>query len=95
MVKDCLRPQVRIHDCSIDLSIDEWWSTITYKVTSNRKAMTSLTMPISWTIWKERNSRVFQNKFAPPPILLEIIKCETRLWDTTGAKNLSVVLLGE
>jgi hypothetical protein len=52
-------------------------------------------MLVSWTIWKERNARVFNNKAAPAGVLLEIIKNDVRLWIAAGAKQLSVVLLGE
>jgi hypothetical protein len=57
--------------------------------------MASLTMLTSWTIWKERNARVFQNKSAPPTILLEITKNKMKLWVMAGAKNLSYVIVGE
>jgi hypothetical protein len=45
--------------------------------------------------WKERNARVFNNKVAPPTVLLDIIKSEVRLWITAGAKHLSLVMVGE
>jgi hypothetical protein len=61
----------------------------------NRKAIASLTMLVSWTIWNERNARVFDNKTAPATVLLGIIKSEVRLWIAAGAKHLSVVMVGE
>jgi hypothetical protein len=61
----------------------------------NRKAMASITMLVCWTFWKEQNARVFRNKAVPPPVLLDLIKSEGRLWVTVGAKKLSVVILGE
>ena len=76
---------------SADLTIEAWWTMMALK----DKAMASVTMLISWTIWKERNARVFNNKSAPPTVLLDIIKSEARLWVTAGAKHLSVVMLGE
>ena len=45
----------------------------------HRKAMASLTMLVSWTIWNERNARIFRNKFNPPNILFIIIKSEAKL----------------
>jgi hypothetical protein len=58
--------------------------------------MTSLTMFVSWTIWKECNVRIFRNKSAPPTILLALIKGEAkRLWVKAGAKKLGVAILGE
>ena len=59
------------------------------------KAIASITMLVTWTIWKERNARVFNNKSTPPPTLFEAIKGEARLWVTAGAKHLSFVILGE
>lgn len=50
----------------------------------NRKVMASLTMLASWTIWNERNTRVFHHKSTPPMILLENIKNEAKLWVIAG-----------
>jgi hypothetical protein len=61
----------------------------------NCMAIASLTMLVSWTIWNEWNSRVFNNKATPTTVLLEIIKSELRLWIAVGAKDLSLVMLRE
>lgn len=61
----------------------------------NRRAMASLTMLVSWTIWNERNARVFGHKSVPPPILLKIIVEEAKLWVTAGAKKLGKIVLSE
>ena len=58
-----------MEDWNAELSIEEWWT----KMAIGSKPMASVTMLVSWTIWKERNARVFYNKLAPPPILFEII----------------------
>jgi hypothetical protein len=75
--------------------MDEWWTMMACYPKPNRKAIASLTMLVSWTIWNERNARVFNNKAAPPAVLLEIIKSEVRLWIAAGAKDLSLVILRE
>jgi hypothetical protein len=62
------------------------------KASPNRKSITSLTMLVSWIIWKERNARVFNNNAALPTILLEIIKNEAKLWSSAGAKHLIFVI---
>jgi hypothetical protein len=54
-----------------------------------------MSMHVSWTVWKDRNARVFNNKSAAPTILLEIIKMEAKLWVAGGAKYLGVVIPGE
>lgn len=61
----------------------------------NRKAMASLTMLVSWTVWNERNARIFRHKSAPPPILLNNILTDARLWVTAGAKKLGDILVRE
>jgi hypothetical protein len=79
----------------VDLSLKYWWTMMSCKATLNRKAMTFLTMLVSWEIWKERNSSVFNNNAAPNTIVLEIIKSEAKLWVTMCAKHLTFVMKGE
>jgi hypothetical protein len=58
------------------------------------KTVASLTLLVTWEIWNERNTRVFDNKHASFTVILEKIK-EAKLWVAPGAKNLSNLLLGE
>lgn len=60
----------------------------------NKKAMTSLTMLVSWIIWNEENARIFRHKSTPPPILLNMID-EARQWVTAGARRLGEILVRE
>jgi hypothetical protein len=64
---------VRTNEWTNDLSLKSWWSRMSIKDTNNRKTMSSITILVSWTIWKERNARDFHNKCAPPTILIEIL----------------------
>jgi mannosylglycoprotein endo-beta-mannosidase len=77
------------------LSTKNWWSLMTAGPSSNRKAMASLTLLVSWEVWNERNARVFQHKLAPPFVILDIIKRETRLWVLAGARRLGEIVPGE
>ena len=61
----------------------------------NRSALASLTLLVSWTIWNERNARVYRHKSAPPPILLNTILEEAKLWVTAGAKKLGLIVYHE
>jgi hypothetical protein len=88
-------PSIRTHEWTDDLSLEVWWAKMLKDATANRKAMASLTMLVSWTIWKERNARVFNHKSAPTTTLLNIIKSEVKLWVAAGAKCLSFVITGE
>lgn len=76
-------------------SVRNWWINRTGSTTPNRKATASLTMLVSWTIWNERNSRVFRHKSAPPAILLNNILAEAKLWSITGAKKLGELIARE
>jgi hypothetical protein len=48
-----------------------------------------------WEIWKERNARVFRKKMSSLFVILDIIKCEARLWVLAGTKRLGDLMLGE
>jgi hypothetical protein len=76
-------------------SANDWWVSQSDNNIPNRKAMATLTMLISWTIWNERNARVFRQKSAPPMVLLSNIKDEAAVWVSAGAKHLGTMMLGE
>jgi hypothetical protein len=78
-----------------DIALQSWWENMSSTNVPNRKALASLTILVSWTIWNERNARVFRNKSTPPLVLLNNIKTEVKLWMCAGAKCLSHVITGE
>ena len=64
MIKDWLGAStIRFNEWDAGLSIEEWWTNLAYK----SKAMVSVTMLVSWTIWKERNARVFNKSLRLRP----------------------------
>ena len=79
----------------LDGSVLEWWEKRTCLQNPNRRALASLTMLVSWTIWNERNARVFRHKSAPPPVLLRAIINDVKLWVLAGAKKLGCILVRE
>ena len=96
LIKEWLRlPLLNISEWAAQDSINSWWSNMSSNNVPNRKAMASITMFTSWTVWNEKNARVFRKKSAPPPVVVGIIKSEARLWVSAGAKQLSHVILGE
>ena len=76
-------------------SMKEWWEKRTNLQNPNRRAMSSLTMLVSWSVWNERNARVFRHKSAPPTILLQMVLDEAKLWVTAGARKLGDIILRE
>jgi hypothetical protein len=69
-----------------------WWLNISTIAAVPKKVVRSLTMLISWEVWKERNNRVFNRKETPPTRLMEKIKAEAAFWAAAGAKNLASVI---
>jgi hypothetical protein len=63
-------PSVRTHEWAVHTSLREWWKLMLCNAMENRKAMSSITMLATLMIWKERNARFFNNRLAPPIILL-------------------------
>jgi hypothetical protein len=75
--------------------MDSWWNLMAGGDTPCRKAVSSLTLLITWEIWNERNARIFRNKHAPAQVVIEKIKTEARLWVLAGAKHLGNIMPGE
>lgn len=73
------------------LSFNNWWLRMA-STSPSRKAVSTLTLLITWEVWKERNAHVFNNKSTPPLVILENIKTETRLWVLAGARCLGVLM---
>ncbi|XBH57402.1 hypothetical protein VPH35_079015 [Triticum aestivum] len=76
-------------------SVEAWWTSTRDTATPNRQAKASLTMLVSWTLWNERNARVFKRRSAPPTILLASIETKANLWVIAGAKKLGSIILRE
>jgi hypothetical protein len=68
------------------LSIKDWWVMMAAGSLPNRKAMSSLTLLLTWEIWCERNAKVFHNKQALAHVVFDRIRREARLWVLAGAK---------
>ena len=73
-------------------SVLSWWLNISTTAAVPKKAVRSLTMLISWEVWKERNNRVFNQKETPPTRLMEKIKAEAAIWATAGAKDIASII---
>jgi hypothetical protein len=76
-------------------SVKEWWNEVIHKKGQSKKVMESLAMLVSWKVWKERNSRVFQTNASTTMMIIYKIKEKTALWSLVGAKALGNVLSQE
>jgi hypothetical protein len=65
---------------------------VIHKREPSRKALASLTMLVSWEIWKKHNARVFRNKASTVTMLVTKMNEEVALWGLAGAKALSNII---
>ena len=70
-------------------SFVNWWTTARTNVPSGEnKKLNSMVVLVAWTIWYERNSRVFDNKASSIDRILDKIKGDALNWSKAGAKCL-------
>jgi hypothetical protein len=68
-----------------------WWTVTPSRHNISQKAFRSLALLISWELWKERNSRIFNRSESPITTLVSKIKEEFSLWLSAGAKCLATL----
>jgi hypothetical protein len=76
-------------------SPNDWWLQITTVPDTPRKGLRSLTLLVSWEIWKERNNRIFDRRGASVPSFVNRIRDEVSLWIAAGGKVLAGLLARE
>lgn len=64
------------------------------RCTSNSTRISEYNILTLWSIWKERNGRIFQHKIDAPQGTLAIIKEEAEAWIISGASSLATYLPG-
>lgn len=52
------------------------------------KGLDSLVMLVAWSLWKERNSRVFRSLSKTPALLVSKVITKCRIWLEAGCSNL-------
>jgi hypothetical protein len=58
-----------------------WWNQAASNLQNkSKKKLNTMVILVIWTIWKERNGRVFENKVRTLLQILDQIKSEARLW---------------
>jgi hypothetical protein len=69
----------------------QYWNAITSSPTAHPFQLKTAVTLITWELWKERNTRVFNNSASTPLALMQKIKEESKNWILTGAKKLAVI----
>jgi hypothetical protein len=73
------------------IQAEAWWKEARDTLHEESKAkMDSIVMLTTWTVWRERNGRVFDNIFKLIQIVIEQIKGEARQWELASNGNLKI-----
>ncbi|RCV07172.1 hypothetical protein SETIT_1G223100v2 [Setaria italica] len=72
-----------------EISLRDWWTKLTkLQPRERRKGLNILFMLVIWSIWKERNARLFNQCSSTTQELLQRIKSDIDLWVMAGARRL-------
>jgi hypothetical protein len=72
----------------------EWWPRARqHAPPQSKKGLDSLVLLVVWTLWKERNSRIFQRSAETLGTINKRIADEVELWKISGALGLGAVAL--
>jgi hypothetical protein len=76
--------------------MEDWFSELTPGISLRKaqaKGVCSMTILICWTVWMERNARIFEGKERSTFALVSEIKSEANFWCQAGNKALARVLV--
>jgi hypothetical protein len=73
----------------MDRSLREWWQHRRARMEgTNKTKLNSMVILVAWSIWRERNARVFDNAFKPVNVLIDQIMAEGKQWSLASAGRL-------
>lgn len=82
-------PQLQPDQWSPAANIHDWYQNIPQNLHGKRlKGVRSMILVTIWTIWKERNDRIFKKQERTVESLLSAVQEEAKSWKLAGAKNL-------
>jgi hypothetical protein len=69
----------------LDSTLVDWWLTSRKRIHKDaRKSFDTFMLLVSWSIWKERNNRVFNGVSSQPQRLAKLVLEEGPLWVVAG-----------
>lgn len=72
--------------------IEPWFLALTPATSSTAAGTRTLITLVIWTIWRERNSRIFRDQFTLADRLFIALREEAKLWIFAGAKALTSIV---
>jgi hypothetical protein len=86
-------PSLRSKNWLRDKALSDWFNELSGpSCSAKEKGERSVIILTCWTLWKECNARIFERQEKERFRLVTNIKDEARLWATTGAKDLSILI---
>nr|CAE01660.2 OSJNBa0084K20.4 [Oryza sativa Japonica Group]CAE02481.2 OSJNBa0076N16.2 [Oryza sativa Japonica Group] len=74
-----------LFDCMFARWFQDWWSSFRACLPEHLyDSFDSLVFLVSWRLWKERNSRVFDSALSSISVVLEFIHSEGHMWSLAG-----------
>jgi len=71
------------------MQLHQWWNHVRFmQVKERRRGLDTLVMLILWSLWKERNARLFDGHSSTILEVQERIKVDIKLWIDAGATRL-------
>jgi len=72
-----------------NMQLHQWWNHLRrLQVKERRRGLDTLNMLILWSLWKERNARLFDNHSSTVLDVRERIKVDINLWINADATRL-------
>jgi hypothetical protein len=86
-------PRLRPHSLFLGRVLSEWFRELAGSSNSAKaRGVRSLIILVCWTIWRERNVRIFEGQEKGEDRLISEVKEEARQWAQAGAKGLSILV---
>ena len=82
----------RLQDPSLshDLTLREWWHKFRTSLPGKKRGrLDSMIILTTWSIWRERNKRIFEKTIKPLNLLIEQLKSEAKLWSVASSGRLT------
>jgi hypothetical protein len=90
-------PSFHLNSWPQNATIKDWYNGLSgpsLSLSSAKvKGVCSLTILVCWTVWHERNRRVFEGQDRTTQSLIAEIKDEAKLWISAGAKSLAALVV--
>ncbi|KAF8722512.1 hypothetical protein HU200_022339 [Digitaria exilis] len=76
----------------MNVALVDWFHELAESaIDTGAKDTRSLAILVAWTVWCERNARIFNEQEKPIARIIDI-KDTARLWDAAGAKHLAALV---